>query len=387
MDSKRIEQLREAAAAADVSALVLRLPENVLLATRYWPQLVGLGIAVIPLDRDPVLVVPDYEQSEARAVWPGDVRVLPVVRLDGESTGDAIERHLRDIGAELDGGPIGFEGSYEVLAPPAFLGETFAIAGPTQALWERGLGASGLVDVTAAIEAIKVVKSDHDIERLKVTNAVAAKGMDAFKRAATPGRSEIEVAVAVETAIAEVTGRPEARVGRGFATVTSGRAADVGWQYFRSSDRRLEDGDWVLLELGTVVDGYWSDHTRTVVAGTASDEQRAMFAAGRAACDAALAACVPGATGGAVDDAARAACSQAGFEQFPHHTGHGLGFRYHESSPALVPGSSDELVEGMVVAVEPGIYGEGRGGMRWEDDAVVTEDGAELLGGSEYGVD
>ena len=73
-----------------------------------------------------------------------------------------------------------------------------------------------------------------------------------------------------------------------------------------------------------------------------------------------------------MDAASRAACAAAGFEQFPHHTGHGVGFRYHESLPWLTRGSEDVVEAGMAIVTEPGVYEKGLGGFRWEDNAVVT---------------
>jgi Xaa-Pro aminopeptidase len=124
-----------------------------------------------------------------------------------------------------------------------------------------------------------------------------------------------------------------------------------------------------------------------VIAGRAADRQREAFAAMRAAADASFAAATPGATGHDVDTASRAVVAAHGFEQFPHHTGHGTGFRYHESRPQLVPGSDHVLEAGMVIAVEPGIYEEGLGGFRWEDDAAITPDGAQRLTETDYGLD
>jgi Xaa-Pro aminopeptidase len=387
MATIRIEQIRSRM--DGLGGVLLRLPENVLLATGYWPQLTGLGFAVVPAYGDPVLIVPEYEEPEAAAVWPGEIRTFPVVRLDGPAAGDVIAGHLQDLGRTrgLAGAVVGYEGSYETVAPPAFLGETFAVAEPTRELWKSAAGAESLADVTPLLEEIKAIKTDHDIERLRLVNEIAGMGMDAFKEAARPGRTEIEIAAAVESAIALGTGYGRARVTRGFATVSSGPDAAVGWQYFRSRARAVENGDWVLLELGTVVDGYWSDHTRTVVAGTASDAQRDVFAAARAACTAALAACVPGIVGDDVDRASREACAAAGYTQFPHHTGHGVGFRYHEGRPGLVPGGSDVVAEAMVVAIEPGIYEEGLGGVRWEENAVVTASGAQTFVETGYGLD
>ncbi|MEA2483892.1 MAG: Xaa-Pro dipeptidase, partial [Thermoleophilaceae bacterium] len=110
----------------------------------------------------------------------------------------------------------------------------------------------------------------------------------------------------------------------------------------------------------------------------------AVLAAGAAA----FAAARPGATGDDVDRASREACEAAGFTQFPHHTGHGTGFRYHESRPQLVPGSAHVLSAGNVIITEPGIYSaELNGGVRFEDNAVVTSDGAAVLATTDYGLD
>ncbi len=143
-----------------------------------------------------------------------------------------------------------------------------------------------------------------------------------------------------------------------------------------------------MLELGTVADGFWSDHTRTVVAGKASPAVAAAYEAVLAAGAAGFAAARPGATGDQVDRASREACEAAGFTQFPHHTGHGTGFRYHESRPQLVPGSTHVLSAGNVIITEPGVYsGDLHGGVRFEDNAVVTTDGAAVLATTEYGLD
>jgi Xaa-Pro dipeptidase len=117
------------------------------------------------------------------------------------------------------------------------------------------------------------------------------------------------------------------------------------------------------------------------VAGKPTDEQFKIFNAVRDAQQAAVAAIKPGVTGAHVDEAARSVIRDAGYaEFFPHVTGHGLGFRYHESSPILAPQSTTTLEEGNLTSVEPGIYKTPAGGFRIEDDVLVTANGAEILG-------
>lgn len=381
--TERIGQLQAVAAAAGFDAAVLRLPENVLLATEYFVTMAGLGLVVIPADGPATLLVPEFEEEDARRSWGGDVRTFPAIRNDGPSPGAAIASLLRDLARELGvaGGRIGFEGSFESVAPPYMAGETTAIAAPTQVLISEAFATKRLVDISETLESLRTVKTDAELDRIRTANEIAAIGLRAFREHAVPGRSEVEIVAAVESAIyAGGHGHRGARAVRACATVNAGPALVGGWQYFRARTRPVERDELVLIELGTMADGYWADHTRTVVAGRASSEQRQAFEAVRAAGEAALACAVPGAVGGAVDAAARAACQEGGFRQFPHHTGHGLGFRWHESRPLLGPGSDDELAAGMVLAIEPGIYEAAiQGGVRHEDNAVVAPAAATLL--------
>ncbi len=361
-----------------------------MLATGWWVQIGGLGIAVVPREGAATLLIPEYEAAEAPRFWDGDVRTFPAIRFDGPLPATEIPRLLGELAAEhgLAGEAIGYEGSYEAAAPAQIDGEPNAVAGPTMDLIRSAFETDTLVDLTSVLEPIKARKTAEDIERLRVTNEIARFGLDAFKEHSQPGRTEAEIAAAVGAAIvARGHGYKGTRVVRCYPTVWSGPETAVCWQYFRSRDRKVERDDVVMLELGTAADGYWADHTRTVVAGTANDRQREAMAAVFAAQEAAFAAARPGATGGEVDEVSRSTCKQAGFEQFPHHTGHGVGFRYHEAMPWITKGSDQQLEAGMTIVTEPGVYEEGLGGFRWEDDAVVTEDGAVRLAETDYGLD
>jgi len=386
----RVEQIQAALADAGADAAVFRLPENVMLATGWWVQIGGQGLAFVPREGDATLIIPEYEAHEAPRWWQGDVRTFPAIRFDGPLPATEIPRILGELADEhrVRGGKIGFEGSYESVAPAQIDGEPNAVAAPTMSLLRDVFQSDALVDLTAALEPLKARKTDSDIERLRITNEIACIGLDAFKEHSLPGHTEAEIAAAVGAAIvARGHGYKGTRVVRAYPTVWSGPETATGWQYFRSRDRKVEQDDVVMLELGTVADGYWADHTRTVVAGKATDRQREAMAAVFAAQEAAFAAARPGATGGEVDAASRAACAQAGFDQFPHHTGHGVGFRYHETMPWITKGSEQTLEPNMTIVTEPGVYEEGLGGFRWEDNAVVTDDGAVRLAETDYGLD
>jgi Xaa-Pro aminopeptidase len=377
-------------AEARVDAMVLRLSENVLLATGYWVQMGGLGLVLVPREGNASLLVPEYEELEARGRFSGDVQTFPAIRLDGEPAPVAIERLLREFAGKHDllGCRVGYEGSFDAMAPPRLDGEPNAIAHGAKTLVRSAFNPERLVDVSSALESIRCVKSNEEVERLKITNEIARFGLEAFKEHAVAGRTEAEIAAEVQRAIiARGHGYRGARTVRAYPTVLSGPDTMDGWQYFLHRDRVVEPNDLVMLELGTCADGYWSDHTRTVAAGKATERQREAYAAVLAGVEAALAAAKPGATGREVDEVSRATVRQAGFRQFPHHTGHGVGFRYHESRPQLTPTSDHLLEAGTVLVVEPGIYEEDLGGFRYEDDAVVTESGATRLASTDYGLD
>jgi Xaa-Pro aminopeptidase len=150
----------------------------------------------------------------------------------------------------------------------------------------------------------------------------------------------------------------------------------------RPSGHRLARGELVVLDFGGVLDGYCVDLTRTAVLGRPSAAVDALFRAVEAGHAAALAAIRPGARGADVDAAARSVLETRGFGRaFVHATGHGLGLEVHEA-PRLAradAGPAELLQAGMVCTVEPGAYVEGLGGVRLEDDVLVTVGGCETL--------
>lgn len=382
-DKDRLERVRRALDSAQVDALLCRLAENVLFLTGYWP-LNGFAFALLPRDGDLTLVVPEGELEHTGRGWVSDVRSFGWGQVKDGNPFDSMARLIADVGRDyrLGSATIGLEESFEFISPAYMAGEVSAPTRLSRDLVERALPEVRVMDASPLLTELRRRKTRRELERLKISNEIACMGLAAFKEACQPGVRETEVAAAVEAAIySKGVGYKGVHGARGWAFVMSGdRTATSHRPYLDSTTRTLTEGDLVLIELGTVADGLWSDLTRTVTVGEPSARQREIWQTVRDAQQAALKALKPGVADREVDRAARSLIEERGFgPYFVHHTGHGVGFRYHEPAPWLHPTSDDTVEEGMVTSVEPGIYIPGFGGIRVEDDVAVTDDGAQVL--------
>jgi Xaa-Pro aminopeptidase len=234
-----------------------------------------------------------------------------------------------------------------------------------------------LVATDRVIERRRAVKDDIEIVTLREAArrlSNVAREVAAFVR---EGRSETAVAADIDGAIrAGGFERPA------FDTIVAS-GTNSALPHARPGTRRVERGDGVVLDFGGIYDGYCVDLTRTLQVGRADPAFRRLFAAVREAHAAAIGIVRPGIRPSQIDAAARDVLTGHGLgEAFGHGTGHGLGLEIHEDPrisklPAALP---DEPVEpGMVFTIEPGAYLPGLGGVRIEDDVLVTPDGCELL--------
>jgi len=222
--------------------------------------------------------------------------------------------------------------------------------------------------------ALRMRKSEAELEVMARAAAMADAALMAGADVCRPGVTEREVAEQIATSF-----RSQGADQVDFTIVGSG--PNGAFPHHEFSDRRLEAGDMVIIDLGATLNGYHSDVTRVVHLGEPSAEERAIYELVLEANRRGRQAAVAGAYARDVDRAARKVIEEAGYgPQFIHRTGHGMGLEVHEP-PWITSESNTVLEPGMVFSVEPGIYLPGRFGVRIEDIVVVTEGESRCLTG------
>jgi Xaa-Pro aminopeptidase len=240
-------------------------------------------------------------------------------------------------------------------------------------------GAATLEPTEQVVERLRVVKDEVETETIREGARRLSEVAGHVWSFVAEGRMERQIAADIDGAlVAAGFERPA------FETIVAS-GPNSALPHARPTARRLGPGEPVLLDFGGVYDGYCVDLTRVGVLGPAGTALSKLHEAVAAAQDAALAVIRPGAAASSVDRAARSALEARGFgrDVFGHGTGHGLGLEVHEAPriAPLVSGTEGDtaLEAGMVFTVEPGVYVSGIGGIRLEDDVLVTPAGAELL--------
>lgn len=382
IDRVRTERLQKRMRDEGLEALICRLPENVAYLTEYWPHH-GLSVTVMPAEGRPALLVPEVEEEYTRREW-ADVTPFGWGLL---KDGDLYETYRRVLRQAIDrfglqGKKIGFEGSFEVIAPSYRVAEPSVPSGPWRSLLASVTSEATLVDATDFLQSARAIKSPYELEKLRVANEIAEMGLREALDRLEPGLTEVQVGAIVEYKIrADGPGYKGARLVRAEAEVGAGAVDSAkGTLLVPSSTYRLREGDLVMIELATMVDGYFSDLTCMAVAGEPSARQREIHNRVLEAEQAAARELVAGRPFEAPDWAARQVLKKAGLDQyFVHITGHGVGHRYHEAIPVLAPGSIGTLEENMVSSIEPGVYIPGFGGLRIEDNVGVGASGPIFL--------
>ena len=356
----RHARVRTALDTINVDALIVTHPTNI----RYLSNHAGTaGIFVIGRDGAHLLVDFRYRES---------------VRLLQESTSACPALRVWDVPASYDEALLGCLGEIGITTA-AF--ESTHVTVHRFDWWRRTAEARGLGLIFRAteslVERLRLVKDASEIATLRESASRLSMVAPAVFAAVRAGAQERDVAATVERALRDAGYERPA-----FDTIVAS-GPNAALPHYRAGERTLGAGDLVVLDFGGVLDGYCSDLSRTVAIGPLSPKARRLHAAVYAAQQAAIRAVKPGVETTSVDAAARSVLQEEGLgDAFGHGTGHGLGLDIHEEPRITRPRTdvpSIPLRAGMVFTVEPGAYLPGFGGVRIEDDVLVTDTGYEVL--------
>jgi Xaa-Pro aminopeptidase len=357
----RHQLVRAGLAKLDLDGLVVTSPVNIRYLTNHAGS---AGTLVLTRTRVHLLIDFRYQESvraiqASAAACPG-LQISPVPASYDEAL------------IELLSGPgmpakLGIEAAHLTVARKEWLERTSTA---------RGL-AVGWSSTERVVEQFRLVKDVSEIAAMRASAARLAQVADAAFRSIRAGVTERDVAGAIETAM-----RMAGYERLAFDTIVAS-GPNAALPHYRAGTRTLRHGDLVVLDFGGVLDGYCSDLTRTVSVGAPAPEAHRLHAAVRDAQRAAIEAVKPGVSATSVDAAARSLLESRGLgEAFGHGTGHGLGLDVHEEpriGPPRTHSTPVQLEPGMVFTIEPGAYLPGMGGVRIEDDVLVTGDGCEVL--------
>ncbi len=359
----------------ELDALVVRAPDNVLYLTNFWPMK-GFDVCVFPRDGEPMLIClePSAEEAE-RTAWTRELRLFAGYHPDDPRppTARALEA-ARAVVEEAGYGRLGLELTLGTQATDRMVGE------PTTYTHDFFHAFGGAVaDATPLLVQARSVKTEQEVERMRLANEIASAATEHVRGLIRPGLTEAQVAAEWQGFVhGEGTGwKGKVGLAFGFSLVWSG----LGIKTFTpTGSRPVVAGQPTLLEIWVCADGYWADYTKNLCVGELEPRYAELLELLLATYEAAVEHVRPGAEMAELDRLVRERLAAAGYPGQPSHPiCHGVGARAHEP-PYPHQAGGGVFEEGMVLAIEPGVYWPGGGGLRVEDNFLVTASGTEKLG-------
>jgi Xaa-Pro aminopeptidase len=372
VDHLKLQRIQQRMQEQQISALVVRAPDNVLYLTNYWPMK-GYAVAVFPAQGKPILIVIEPQKDEAaRTAWTDDIRLF---RFYDESdprppTARALDLTLQVLRERDLTDTVAIELSQGSQTCDRMVGEPTVF---TQDYFQAFEGISGsVVDAVPLLVEARMIKTEQEIERMILANELAAIGMEYARENIKPGETtESELAALIEGHIHSVgVGyRDQIEMARAFALVWSG----PGIATFTATGRNfISENEPTLVELWVCADGYWTDLTKNLCPGRLTPRYSDLLDLLLECMNSASQHCRDGAPLGEVDRMIRHQIAAGGYPGQPSHpVAHGVGARAHEP-PYAHQAVKTTIRKGMVLAIEPGAYWEGGGGLRVEDNFLVT---------------
>jgi len=370
-DDAKLERVRALMVEHELEALVVRAPDNVLYLSNYW-GMKGYEAVVFPREGEATLITLEPSQADAeRNAWAEDIRLF--AGYDVQDPRPPAARAL-DLARESASGyeRVGLELSLGTQATDRMVGEPTTY---TKAWFDAFPDAA---DATPLLNEARAIKTEQELERMRIANEIASSAMEHCRGSVQPGMKESEVAALWEGYVhGQGTARDDVELARGFSLVWSGTGIRT---FTATSDRPVQEHEPTLFEIWVCADGYWCDHTKNLCPGELTEDYWRLLDQLLVIYDDAIEHCRPGASLAQLDALIRTGIAEAGYPGQPSHpVAHGVGARAHEPPYAHQAGGGT-IEAGMVLAIEPGIYWEGGGGLRLEDNFLITADGAERLG-------
>lgn len=378
VDTAKLERVRSLMADEDLDALVVRAPDQVLYLTNYW-SMKGYAMAVFPRVGDPTLLVLVPQVEDAAAVsWTPDVRPFAGYhpadpRPPAARSLEAAIEVLREKGLTRR---VGIELSQVSQGVDRMMGEPTVFTMDYFRAFDAAV--DEVADAVPLLTLARTTKTPQELERMAIANELAALALEHVRERIRPGMSTAEVGALWEGHVHEVGIGYEGKVrmARGFSLVWSGDGIRT---FTPTKGEPVVADEPTLFEIWVCADGYWNDLTKNMLAAgdltprydRLLDDLLAVFAE-------AIDYARPGAEMAGLDRLIRERIVEAGYEEPSHPVSHGVGARAHEP-PWPHRAGSGVLEEGMVIAIEPGTYFPGGGGLRLEDNFHITAEGAVKL--------
>jgi Xaa-Pro aminopeptidase len=375
-DDAKLDRVRAAMADAELDALVVRAPDNVLYLTNFW-GMKGYDAVVFPREGEPVLICLEASAADAeRTAWTKDVRFFK-----GYDERDPRPPGLRALdaarAAAADYGRVGLELSLGTQAADRMIGEPTTFPKAWFDAWPDA------ADATPLLSGTRARKTAQEIERMRLANELAALAMEHVAERLRPGMTEAEAAALWEgfvhergTGFESAAFEGKVELARGFSLVWSGPGIRT---FTATSNRPVQEREPTLFEVWACADGYWCDHTKNLVPGELDERYRLLEQSLMAVYTAITSSLRAGDSLADLDREMRERLTEAGYPGQPSHpVCHGVGARAHEPPYAHQAGGGT-VETGMVLAIEPGVYWPEGGGLRVEDNFLITEAGAERL--------
>jgi Xaa-Pro aminopeptidase len=361
-----------------LSALVCRAPDNIVYLSNYW-CMKGYDAVVFPAEGEPTLCVIEPQQADAeRTAWTKDIRLFK-----GYDERDPRPPQMRCLDLALRvlkkrglGDRVGIELGMGTQSCDRMVGEPTTY---TQGYFDAFKSVAGqVVDATPLLVEARAIKTAQEIERMRLANDLAAQGMEFVRDRIRPCMKESDLAAMFEGFVhARGIGyEGKVEMARAFTLVWSGKGIAT---FTATSDRPIQEHEPTLFEIWVCVDGYWNDLTKNICPGELSKEYHQLLDLLLKVFNEAVSFARDGAPLPELDRLIRQRIAEGGYPGQPSHpVCHGVGARAHEPPYAHQAGAGT-IRKNMVLAIEPGIYWPGGGGLRLEDNFLITGTGNEKL--------